>query len=242
MNRTEELVNKWESRRDVQNLMGRYTGDFLIRRERDMLTNYWSGRDDISYGVNKGYYVGLEAVGSFYEGLHEYNILIGDTLKAALPEKTKDFTEDELYGMGLQDNKPICNQIVEVADDLQTAKGFWHCQGKYDALTKMGPLSYWTWGWFAGDFILEDGVWKIWHLLYLEDIHDPCGFQWGEERPDFKEEPAFAAAAEFRIPEPNIKETVREYYSRLRPYTPAPRIPEPYSSFAETFSYGKEAI
>ena len=35
-------------------------------------------------------------------------------------------------------------------------------------------------------------------------------------------------------------ETVRPLYSVDRPLTEAPRIPEPYDTFANTFSYGKE--
>ena len=36
-------------------------------------------------------------------------------------------------------------------------------------------------------------------------------------------------------------EDVRALYSVDRPLTAAPRIPEPYDTFANTFSYGKEA-
>ena len=36
-----------------------------------------------------------------------------------------------------------------------------------------------------------------------------------------------------------LAENVRALYSADRPLTAAPRIPEPYDTFANTFSYGK---
>ena len=35
-----------------------------------------------------------------------------------------------------------------------------------------------------------------------------------------------------------ILQKLRRRYSTDRPLTPAPRIPEPYGTFGETFSYG----
>jgi hypothetical protein len=35
-----------------------------------------------------------------------------------------------------------------------------------------------------------------------------------------------------------VEKTVRELYTPKRPHTNAPEIPQPYNTFAETFSYG----
>ena len=43
---------------------------------------------------------------------------------------------------------------------------------------------------------------------------------------------------DFRYAEPDVPCTLREEYSAERPFAPSPRLPEPYTTFAETFSYG----
>ncbi len=48
----------------------------------------------------------------------------------------------------------------------------------------------------------------------------------------------FAEMKEFSMPEYTVQTTVRETYSAARTLTPSPRIPEAYSTFSETFSYG----
>ena len=46
--------------------------------------------------------------------------------------------------------------------------------------------------------------------------------------------------AELKAPEPKVPEVLRELYSPLRAFRPAPRTPEPYDTFANTFTYGAE--
>ena len=46
--------------------------------------------------------------------------------------------------------------------------------------------------------------------------------------------------AEFRMPEPNVKVTLRESYSPNRPRTPAPEVPKPYETFDPACSYGRK--
>ena len=50
--------------------------------------------------------------------------------------------------------------------------------------------------------------------------------------------PGFAALADFHYPPYTVEKTLRELYTPARPHTDCPRIPEPYNTFAETFSYG----
>lgn len=121
-------------------------------------------------------------------------------------------SDQELYGVGTIDYKPLCNQIIEIAEDRETAKGFWYAAGMYDELTPSGPCSFWTWGFYAVDFIHEDGQWRIWHLQYLEDVNSPCGSSWGVTAPERDTIPAFVEIGKFQMTEPNVKEKLREYY------------------------------
>ena len=79
---------------------------------------------------------------------------------------------------------------------------------------------------------------KLWHVLRVEDVHSLNGCGWGDPVDDYPELPEFAELKDIVIPEPTIKETVYETFSASRGPAKPPRLPEPYKTFAETFSYG----
>lgn len=84
-----------------------------------------------------------------------------------------------------------------------------------------GPAAYNSWGRLSVDFIREDGEFKIWHMVFAEDIHALSGTSWAEPFPD-----------------PNDKANVHELWRAGRPLEAFPAVPVPYDSFGETFSYG----
>lgn len=47
---TEQLLWRFEDRREIINLMARYSADYLLKRERDMFHSYWSSRQEFSPG------------------------------------------------------------------------------------------------------------------------------------------------------------------------------------------------
>lgn len=236
----EELVGRWEERREIKNLMGRYAVSFLLKREKDMFADFWSCREDVSMGLNDGWYVGRSAIAEWFAAIHRATSLKAKLLKEDLPEKLAEEDDAKLYGIGDFDVKPLGTPVIELADDLKTAKGVWYSQGSKADVTASGPVSYWTFGVFAVDFVCEDGAWKIWHLQYLEDVKCLCGQSWAEPEKPFPELPAYAALKEERLPEPTVKTTLREYYSPSRPLAKLPPLPVPYTTFADTFSYGYE--
>jgi hypothetical protein len=134
--------------------------------------------------------------------------------------------------------KPLDTPLVEVADDGETAKGIWCLRGNHSRLTTAGPLGYWEWGWMAADFRKENGQWKIWHLLHLDELHHLCGSKAVGEPNHYPEDEVFLPIADFKPAEPNVPMEVRPLYAADRPFTPPPRLPEPYDTFANTFSYG----
>lgn len=236
----EELVGRWEERREIKNLMGRYAVSFLLKREKTMFDEYWSKRDDVSMGLNDGWYVGREAIAGWFDAIDKATALKAALLKADLPEKLGEMDDARLYGIGDFDVKPLGTPVIELADDLQTAKGIWYSQGSKADVEAAGPVSYWTWGVFAVDFVYEDEAWKIWHLQYLEDVKCLCGQSWAAPQTPFLELEAYAPLKDAKLPEPTVKVTLREYYSPKRPLAKLPRLPEPYATFADTFSYGYE--
>lgn len=235
---TEQLTERWEDRRAVKNLMGKYVVSFLIKKERDMFKTFWSERDDICLGIGEGWFSGPEAVSGYYMAIDERNIAVRDLLMELFPEKAGGKSEEELYGIGVFDLSSITNSVVEIASDGETAKGMWHCFGRPVDVTERGPLSYWVFGTYAADFIKEDGQWRLWHVQYLEDIKSPNGYNWSEGKNPYPPLPEFAPLAEVKVPTPNVPVVLRERYSVNRPFAKLPDFPEPYDTFAETFSYG----
>lgn len=138
--------------------------------------------------------------------------------------------------------------VIEVAGDGQSAKGIWYSPG-------MGLMTQivdgkevkvqgtFFWEKYGADFVKENGVWKIWHMQMAYDFTPSIssGGNWtdfskkggGEagERPDGpmgqKELPPGFTKPKYSYP----------LYSPERPGIIYPKIPEPYYTFSETFSY-----
>ncbi len=233
----EQLVERFEIRREVQNLMGKYSLSYCIKQEGELM-RYWSSRDDICLGVNEGYYLGQQDIAAYYRALGEEIALASTLICRRFPDKVKDVPEENRFGIGQISYRPIDTPVVEVAGDSQTAKGLWVCRGLVEKITPAGPVSYWDWSYWAVDFILEDGQWKIWHMQDLHEVFAEQGLNFTDLPAEAAPDPAFAEMAKVVIPAPTKPCTLRETYSAHRAMTPPPSVPEPYSTFAETFSYG----
>ena len=233
----EQLLTRWEIRREVQNIMGKYSQSYCIKQE-GALPGFWSSREDVSLGVNDGYYVGPASVRGYYAAIEAETALASRLIRARFPEKLGEKSDEECFGVGQISYRPIDTPVIEVADDLQTAKGIWYCMGSNADVTSGGIASYWTWGYYTADFILEDGSWKFWHLVYENDIETLCGQTWTRENEPYPELESMKAVKDFDFPKPNVPVKLREPYTPRRKFTRTPRLPEPYTTFAETFSYG----
>lgn len=235
---TEQLTQRWEDQRALKNLMGKYANCLILNREQDIFDLFWTSGDDICLSFNDGAYVGTEAVEAYYAACCERNKLVARLLQKRFPEQLGGKSEDEIYGVGPFKVKPLSSPVIEVAADGKTAKGLWHCQGAYNDVETCGPVANWTWGYFAADFVRAEDGWKIWHLSYTNDVDCICGQSWGKEKQPLPELPEFAELGEFKYPEYTVSKTIRTLYTPARPHTDAPRIPKPYNTFADTFSYG----
>ncbi len=73
-------------------------------------------------------------------------------------------------------------------------------------------------------------------MLFALDIDHPCAEPWTEP----SKYPVLEEYAAFDIPEPvpNVPMEVYKAYSVDRPYQEPPKMPVPYTTLAETFSYG----
>lgn len=237
-NDPDKLLTLLEWRRDIRNLMGRFSADHTIRQEAYGYERYWSHRADVSLGTNEGFYAGAEAVAGYYKALDEEIRLTAHLAKDDFPEKLGSLTNEELYGVGAMTYLPLDSHVIEIAGDGETAKGLWNIRGSYSKMTVAGPVSYWLFGWAAVDLIRENDEWRIWHMQLLRNLDCQCGTAFGIEPAPLTPVDAYAAMADFHMPEPNIPTPLMESYYTDRPFAHSPRCPEPYESFADTFSYG----
>ena len=116
-----------------------------------------------------------------------------------------------------------------MAFDGQTAKGMWYVFGETTEVYSKGPKAAWNFGKCAVDFIKEDGAWKIWHMIMFTDIACPLGQNWGTAKMyehEGPEAPAPTEAGEL------YKSFGEDYVFEIKP-----EMPEPYDTFANTFSY-----
>ena len=232
------LLERLEWRRDIRNLMGRLSADYSVREEGQAFDRYWSHRADVCLGINEGWYQGPEAVSGYYQALDQEIELASKCVQADFPDKLGDLSDDQLKGVGAMSYIPFDSQVIEIADDAQTAKGLFNIRGSYSRVTPAGPVAYWLFGWAAVDFVMEDGEWKIWHMQWLKNVDVQCGTEFGAQPEEYPPVAAYAPMADFRMPEPSVKTPIMENYYADRPFTKSPRVPEPYETFAETFSYG----
>ncbi len=240
---TEELVGRFEDRRDVKNLAGKYVMSLLLKREPTILADLWSAREDISLGVNGGYYAGRAALEAYYASVDAATKKKAQVLKEVFPEDLGEYSDEKLYGRGPMEIRSLDNAIIEVAADGKTAKGFFYVFGLVTEISERGPISNWVLGSCCFDFIRENEQWKIWHVLYLEDVNTPAGKPWGDPSviEQFPEMPGFMALKGCSVAAPNQPATLRTLYTGSRPFTKLPKVPEPYDTFENTFSYGAES-
>lgn len=234
----QEMADRCLIIREVQNVVGKVAHCDMLADYDLVYPQFWSKAEDVCLGFNNGYFQGAAAVKSYYEQKLEQakarTRLVMEKWKDH--DKVKGKTEAEMFGAGYVKGTDMHTPIIEVAEDMQSAKALWQFQAADTSVTTRGPLSIWKIGHIAADLVLEDGEWKIRNLLYALDIDHPCAEPWTEPS-KYPELPEFAA---FRLPEPepNVKMEVYQAYRVDRPYQEPPRMPEPYTTLAETFSYG----
>lgn len=240
---TEQLVGRFEDRRDVKNLAGKYVMSLLLKKEPTILQDLWSSREDISLGVNGGYYAGRQALEAYYASVDAATKKKAQVLKNVFPEDLGEYSDEKLYGRGPMEIRSLDNAIIEIAEDGATAKGFFYVFGLVTEISERGAVSNWVLGSCCFDFIRENDTWKIWHVLYLEDVDTPAGKKWGDPKAieQFPELPGFADMKGVTLTQPNEKKELRQLYTGKRPFTKLPRVPEPYDTFANTFSYGADS-
>lgn len=236
----QQLAERFIDQREIQNVMGKYAMLIMICKQADIVDRFWAkSAEKPTLALNNGWYVGLDAIRGYYQAIADNIAAATPVLKEQFPKELGSKTDEEVYGSGEHRPRPLTSPVVEVAADGQTAKGLWQVMGVNNSITEYGPLSTWKWGYVAADFVLEEGEWKVWHLQEFIELDAPVATNWVEKSP-YEPLPEFAALGKLTLPAPTVEAKLYETWSPERDYTAPPRIPEPYTTFAETFTYGME--
>ncbi|HHV11015.1 MAG TPA: nuclear transport factor 2 family protein [Clostridiales bacterium] len=141
-----QKIKKLEAYREIQNLMGRTVIAYNFRQKAELAGFFSKVQADISIEVaDEGVFQGKEAVEAY--------------IKEYIPQEGIPGEMMDIH---------LASPIIEVADDVKTAKAQWVCPG-IGALPRENnePLAIWNWGIIAADFTYEEGEWKIWHLHWF---------------------------------------------------------------------------
>lgn len=149
-------MQKLEAYRIIQNEMGRAVSAFNFRQSEKLLSYFALDKDDVALEyADEGVFNGPEAVRTIIKSV------------VGTPPKPGEMLDMQLT-----------TPMIEIADDLKTAKAVWWMPGA-GAIPRDNdtPKAIWAWGEVAVDFIFENEKWKIWHLHYFRTIK--CDYKLG---------------------------------------------------------------
>lgn len=215
--------------RQAEKCLNRYESLLSSGDVEGALDEFALSRPDVQADVGFGFYYGPESVRRLIVGLHGW---------LELDPGTHRLKNGALYL--LANTTPV----IEVAADLKTAKGHWLCPAiSTPGSAEHGFRSMSGYAFRVADFCIEDGRWKLWHYFVHGLLYHPEGKGWTEPesyaeitrgqsldwmpeafRPDASSGPGIGQAAIWRPDRPPT--TVR--------------IPEPYHTFTQTFTYARK--
>jgi hypothetical protein len=237
---------------EIANLMARKEYYHSAQKNQQELDELWANDPDDVFAQNQGYFVGMKNIEPYY-GLLNVKM---QAIQLAEARKVYPQIPDSpaSYGVGMYIIHSLTTQIIEVAGDGKTAKGVWYSPGMV-----IGPPdssgkpteAVWLWERYGVDFLKQSGVWKVWHAHVYTDLAAPTGKDIAQSMIEagkknaapMGNEGSAAKSMDALMAEGKKGMTTGPDYKQWSPTTvPAvsPRLPVPYYTFSETFSYGKE--
>lgn len=228
---TQLLRRVWD-RELIQDLMATrayYNANNLRGKELDELwVSLPEHRATASYGKTWGYYVGMDAISEYYSAAYDRALQEQlDAYLAANPGETAGL------GVGCVHFHPLSTPLIEISADGNTAKGMWYSIGQRTELNDLGTADAW---WIAlrigADFIRENGVWKLWHLVEICDVanRDGCDYK----QTPYIYEDGHPLRAEFG--KPTIEMLTHD--ERFNWWDNYPPEPAPYETYTPETGYG----
>lgn len=225
---TLHMADVVEDTYEIANLMGKFTFLNCYKRQKEEFQS-WS-KNNPTITLNDGKYIGYEAVKGFFVDYNDAQTRwANEVMRKLHPDELGGKSDEEIWAVGSNTVLNFTTPLIEVAFDGQTAKGMWYVWGSTTEVYSDGPKAAWDFGRCAVDFIKEDGVWKIWHMTMFTDIQAPIKGNWGKDK--------MYAHEGVEIPEPTEKSHNYTGFGEDFLSLVEPPLPEPYETFADTFSY-----
>jgi hypothetical protein len=122
----------------------------------------------------------------------------------------------------------LTTPVIEVAGDAKTAQGVWLSPGCETGRENGDVTAFWTWIKIAGDFVKEDGQWKIWHYHRYDIFTTPYGQSWTEVSG------AGTAPAARKLPEGTRPSNYSWVYGKNMRTENVPAPPTPYETWDDS--------
>lgn len=213
---------------EIKKLMSRrvyYIANEWRNRELDEL---WVSDPEFqktaSLGRNTGWYVGMDAICSYYVDMHNAKLL---RLSGG---------DERRFGRGVLCNHPVSTGLVREAEDGKTAKGMWYSIAQETVPNGDGTAAaLWMPEKIAVDFLKEPDGWKIWHMVIANDLVCEAGAN-NEKDPVYVDYSTDPVAVEFGTP--TISRLIHD--QTFNWWDNYPPMPQPYETFTDDISYGPE--
>ncbi|MDR2355514.1 MAG: nuclear transport factor 2 family protein [Clostridiales Family XIII bacterium] len=213
----EELLRRVLYTEEIKSLIHRRVYYLAADRYEDALRDLWvreeKWRRTASYGNNRGYCVGMDAI-------TRYRVASCATPRAR----------------GRVSAHPASTGLVEPAGDGETAKGLWYCiSQETNALPEGGASALWILEKLAVDFRRESDGWRIWHLVTATDLSCEAGTDYSAQavREADGDNPGALDFGSPTIP-------MRTHDPTFNWWDNYPPPPAPYETFSDAISYGPE--
>lgn len=243
----------------IENLMARHSYYHAANMNSNELEDIWSKEQphEVSWQQNFGFWKSMPHISKYYgEGHYETGIATRESIIEARPDLKDDLMQPDIDVRRLLEMPvhTLTTSIVEVAEDGMTAKGLWYTPGfalRRNYIERSASAA-WMWEKYGADFVWENGEWKFLHIQIGMDIMANYGESWADPKPKMapppepKKEPEKGKDGKELKKAPSMGGGVSQppdgpgkysVYSRTRVPTEYPKLPEPYSTLSETFSY-----
>ena len=239
LEKAKRQIMKAESYQKIMNLMSAHVHCCLNQDYAEELDKYWSKRDDIVYANGDLAYVGQAAVRKYYVETAKKR---GEAARQMLRAAGREVPEGDKIP-GYKNMNLIGTPYIEIAEDGQTAQGIWMAHSFMGSADETGDLK--TQGVlsrYSGEFILEEGQWKIWHRRNYADVvfeENPMGMMGPPPTEDGNPPKPMV-----ENPKPTVITKIKTAsggYSSTTVPSGEPKLPEPYDTWTyETSNVQKE--
>ncbi len=229
----EEKAARYLAVKEINSLLCEHCLYFGRRQQALELERLWCKEaKDPSFTQNNGRFVGYEVLKETYGTSEAKRKARYDRLLEKLEPEFAGQSDALRYGTNTISLQTLSTPCIEIAGDMQTAKGLWTVSAQVTAVDAAGPVGLWAYGKLGCDLVHEKGQWKIWHMIVCTDFISPAGQEFDPETGAA----LYPAGLGIDV-EPEIPEDIYRTYAENRAARNVPKLPEPYRTFSETFSY-----